>query len=275
MVSLFFTSLSLAVTGSPLHRSGQSLRATASEQARQPLVTTHLSDLLAHPVNLNLVGAAAHAQRLTQQLVSPGDCTPKCTWKCESPFCDEVCQPVCQPPRCETRCAEIDTSSCAVECDQPSCAVMCPQRFCAKTSCGNCTATCGEPMCNLKCHKQQPCRNVCEQPDCVWNCKAPEKCQAPQCRMVCDSAKQCAGQTYKELPPLEPGEKAVQSFVAPLNIATAKAEVMEVPVTEVENLPSRDDANKVQDQTTLVARTRTQVVMLPLLRANVSQRVMK
>lgn len=280
MVLLLSATLALSVVGAPVLKTSQSLRATAFEQAsRQPLVTTHLKDLLAHPVNL--VSGAANTQQFTQQPVSPapapqaGDCTPKCTWQCESPQCDEVCEPVCQPPRCETRCAEIDTSSCAIECEKPSCAVMCPQRLCAKTSCGNCTATCSEAMCNLKCHKQQPCRNVCEQPDCVWNCRAPDRCQAPSCRMVCDAAKECAGQTYKELPPLEPGEKAVQSFAAPLNIATTQAEVMEVPVTEVEKLPTRDEAGRVQDQTTLVAKTRTRVMMLPVLRANISHRMMK
>lgn len=142
-------------------------------------------------------------------------CTPKCTWQCESPRCDEVCEPECEAPRCETRCAGVDLSGCAMECQEPHCVVTCPNTTCLSEGCPTCTTTCSEPMCKLKCIRAQPCRNVCEQPNCRWNCRAPDECSAPKCEMACESPKDCMGATFQVLPPLQPGETSVQSFAAP------------------------------------------------------------
>lgn len=152
-----------------------------------------------------------------------GSCTPKCTWRCESPRCDEVCEPECEAPRCETRCAGIDTSGCAMECQEPHCAVTCPNTTCPSAGCPSCTTACSEPMCKLKCSNDQPCRNVCENPNCRWKCRAPEECPAPKCEMACEAPRDCMGGTFQELPPLQPGETAVQSFAAPASALQAAA----------------------------------------------------
>lgn len=146
---------------------------------------------------------------------SDSPCHPKCTWQCQSPKCSEVCEPVCQPPRCETRCQGPDISRCDMVCGKPHCAVVCPKHSCPTSDCPACKTVCTDPMCRLQCPGTQPCRNVCEQPRCEWNCKAPEECPAPACHMVCENARSCpAHETYKQLPPLEPGESAVESFKA-------------------------------------------------------------
>jgi len=152
-----------------------------------------------------------------------GHCTPQCTWKCETPVCDEVCEPVCKPPRCETRCATADISGCSMQCDQPQCAVMCPERQCATMDCPTCTTNCTEPICTLKCPSHQPCRNLCEQPECDWQCRKPESCPQPTCSMVCEQPKACGGTTHQALPPLAAGEVSVQSFQAPSHLSSASA----------------------------------------------------
>lgn len=146
-------------------------------------------------------------------------CTPQCTWQCDTPRCEQVCEPVCQAPQCETRCAGIDTSQCHMECEEPHCAVACPANLCPSGDCPSCTTTCSEPMCKLQCPNDQPCRNVCEQPSCQWQCRAPDECPAPQCHMVCETPQGCMGSTYRQMPPLTPGETSVQSFAAPLSLA--------------------------------------------------------
>jgi len=143
-------------------------------------------------------------------------CTPQCTWQCTSPKCEEVCEPVCRAPRCETRCEGYDIASCSMDCNHPHCSVMCPKRHCPTRNCPQCKSVCSEPVCKLRCPQTQPCKNVCEQPSCEWNCKAPSACPAPQCHMVCESPTSCMGHsTYRELPPLRPGETSVQHFAVP------------------------------------------------------------
>lgn len=142
-------------------------------------------------------------------------CTPQCTWKCESQACDEVCEPVCEAPTCEVRCPSTpDLSKCCFDCEQPQCTVQCPERTCPTMGCPTCSTTCSDPVCKLKCDDNQPCSTYCEQPKCQWNCSAPTDCPAPKCSMVCEQPKNCLGSTYKQLPPLQAGEVAVQSFQA-------------------------------------------------------------
>lgn len=144
-----------------------------------------------------------------------GHCTPTCTWSCESPTCDEVCEPVCQAPRCETRCAGPSMKGCSMECAKPHCSVVCP-KGCPSEGCPSCSTKCGEPQCKLQCPKTQQCETVCEQPQCDWNCKAPLDCPKPKCSMVCESPEKCKSSSFSaELPPLKPGQLAVQSFTAP------------------------------------------------------------
>lgn len=149
-----------------------------------------------------------------------GDCAPKCTWKCESPKCDEVCTPVCHAPKCETRCLGADLSTCTIDCGKPHCTVVCPERPCAGGAqlggaCPTCKAVCGEPTCKLRCSGQQPCHNVCEQPECEWKCQAPAQCPAPRCQMMCEKGSSCMTSTYRQLPPLRPGETPISTFSAP------------------------------------------------------------
>jgi hypothetical protein len=174
-----------------------------------------------------------------------GDCAPQCTWKCDSPKCDEVCTPVCRAPRCETRCVGADLSTCTMDCGKAHCAVVCPQRPCPKGgSCPKCTTVCGEPVCKLRCTGKQPCHNVCEEPDCEWKCHAPAQCPTPRCHMVCEKMA-CATSTYQQLPPLRPGETAVETFSAPASankalLAQAHAQVVGGPgrVGYVRAMPS-------------------------------------
>mmetsp|Transcript_35510 Transcript_35510/g.80098 ORF Transcript_35510/g.80098 Transcript_35510/m.80098 type:complete len:585 (-) Transcript_35510:68-1822(-) len=143
----------------------------------------------------------------------PDECTPQCTWKCETPKCDEVCEPICKAPRCETRCQGADFSSCAMDCEEPHCAVVCPHKTCPTGGCPMCATTCSEPTCKLKCPGEQNCYSVCEQPDCEWKCTPPQDCPAPSCHMVCEQPHNCAGGTYRELPPVQPWETTVDQFV--------------------------------------------------------------
>lgn len=145
-----------------------------------------------------------------------GHCTPKCTWSCDKPVCDEVCEPVCKAPKCETRCNSITTAGCAMECKKPHCAVVCPKLKSSRASGPSCTTQCSEPQCKLQCPQSQSCRNVCEQPFCEYDCKAPENCPVPKCKMVCEVPKKCRSSSFHEtLPPLQAGQVAVQTFRAP------------------------------------------------------------
>lgn len=164
----------------------------------------------------NVTLALAAARTLRGDDAPP--CSPQCTWQCQTPKCDQVCAPVCQAPRCETRCQAADTSGCETKCDQPQCNVVCPQRQCGATDCAGCTAHCSEPMCLLNCPRAQPCRNVCEEPVCTWQCSQPTVCPKPVCHMVCENPKNCPSTRttmHKNLPPLESGEVTMQAFKAP------------------------------------------------------------
>jgi len=145
------------------------------------------------------------------------ECTPQCTWKCETPRCDEVCSPICKAPRCETRCQVADFSSCGIDCEEPHCAVVCPHKTCPTGGCPMCATTCSEPTCKLKCPGKQSCYSVCEQPDCEWKCTPPTDCPAPSCHMVCEQPRNCAGGTYRQLPPAQPWETTVAQFTGAAN----------------------------------------------------------
>eukprot|EP00929_Paragymnodinium_shiwhaense_P111999 TRINITY_DN8024_c0_g1_i1.p1 TRINITY_DN8024_c0_g1~~TRINITY_DN8024_c0_g1_i1.p1 ORF type:complete len:874 (+),score=237.56 TRINITY_DN8024_c0_g1_i1:68-2689(+) len=149
---------------------------------------------------------------------TPTHCTPQCTWKCSTPKCDEVCEPICEAPRCETRCDGADISQCHMECAEPHCSVFCPERTCPEGGCPSCSTQCAEPTCRLQCPGSQPCRNVCEQPQCDWKCRAPTDCPEPQCSMVCEHPHGCPGSTHTSMPPLHAGETAVAHFVAPSDV---------------------------------------------------------
>jgi hypothetical protein len=144
-------------------------------------------------------------------------CTPRCSYTCETPKCDEECHQVCESPTCQTRCKDVDLSGCRMNCGKPHCAVICPKETCMEEECPQCQTKCSEPMCMLQCPKAQPCHNECEQPRCQWKCKAPTSCPKPVCQMQCETHPKCVGDTFKELPPLQEGETAVQSFAAPAN----------------------------------------------------------
>lgn len=143
-------------------------------------------------------------------------CTPTCTWSCESQKCDQVCSPVCKAPMCETRCAGMSFDGCVMDCAKPQCVVMCPPKsLCATGNCPSCTTQCSEPQCKMKCPPSNLCRSICEEPQCEWSCKAPTSCPKPECQMLCESPKKCGRYNFtKQLPPLSPGESAVQTFAA-------------------------------------------------------------
>jgi len=150
-----------------------------------------------------------------------GSCTPQCTWECGSQKCDEVCHPVCKPPECETRCTgTLDSSACHMECQTPHCTVVCPKNGCPNANCPQCCTTCTPPMCKMLCDASaQPCRNVCKKPECTWECHAPLDCPKPDCKLTCETAPNCLGNTYSEVPALQPGECSVASFDAPSNVS--------------------------------------------------------
>lgn len=141
---------------------------------------------------------------------------------------DEVCEPECESPVCQTRCSGYDLSACHMECDKPHCSVLCPQHLCPMQHCPACSTQCSEPMCQLICPYRQPCRNLCENPRCNWKCRAPLDCPKPKCQMVCEMPRNCAGSTYQKLPPLMPGETAVQSFAAPIGFKERTANEKEM-----------------------------------------------
>lgn len=169
-------------------------------------------------------------------------CTPQCTWQCSSPKCDEVCSPKCQAPKCETRCPSTpDLSSCAFDCDTPACSVSCPQNGCSSLDCPSCQASCGEAHCKLNCQGEQACSTVCEQPECEWECKAPEDCPAPECQMVCQQPTDCMGSTHKELPPLLPGECAIQTVKASTALTQMGGNHTGLLSVEARSMPHRHD----------------------------------
>eukprot|EP00746_Dinoflagellata_sp_MGD_P164215 gnl/MRDRNA2_/MRDRNA2_92727_c0_seq1.p1 gnl/MRDRNA2_/MRDRNA2_92727_c0~~gnl/MRDRNA2_/MRDRNA2_92727_c0_seq1.p1 ORF type:complete len:494 (+),score=81.08 gnl/MRDRNA2_/MRDRNA2_92727_c0_seq1:106-1587(+) len=178
--------------------------ATATVPA--PTMNTSVS-----PVNLTgrlkpLAGQAAAAQNRSQ-------CTPVCKWSCDSPECEQVCEPICKAPTCETRCSGLDTSGCSLECDSPSCVVICPERGCPmKDGCAHCSTKCATPHCKLNCPNFQPCRNVCEEPQCHFQCRAPEHCPKPNCQLKCEYPKGCPAGHRAPLPPPATGEVTIRKF---------------------------------------------------------------
>jgi len=185
---------------------------SAAESSAQAL--PHMSSALSMPVP---PPPALTTQENAIAAPTQQACTPQCTWKCDSPKCSEVCTPRCQSPVCQTRCQGYDLTGCKLECNKPQCAVICPGQACATANCPTCTTRCSEPVCALKCPARQPCKNICENPRCEWNCTAPMHCPKPTCHMECQTPRNCMGSTYKQLPPLMPGESAVQSFTAPVD----------------------------------------------------------
>lgn len=176
-----------------------------------------------------------------------GHCTPKCTWSCETPTCDEVCEPVCKTPRCETRCAGPSTSGCSMHCSEPHCALMCPKSNCPSDGCPSCSTKCSEPQCKLQCPKTQQCETVCAQPQCDWSCKAPSDCPKPKCSMICESPKKCQSSSFSaELPPLKPGQIAVQSFKAPSRAARSSIEEQS---PDCPNCPSAQEVEQQAPET--------------------------
>merc|ERR1712100_752127 len=87
---------------------------------------------------------------------------------------------------------------------------------CHNDGCPKCTTQCGEPTCHLQCGKDlQPCKNVCAEPLCTWECKDPKSCPKPQCKMACEEPDNCLGSDMRsELPALKPGETQVANFQA-------------------------------------------------------------
>jgi len=154
----------------------------------------------------------------------PAQCVPKCTWRCGTQKCDQVCKPQCQTPQCQTRCSGMSTTGCKMECGQPRCTSVCNQGPCPKKDCPVCQTQCGKPLCKLVCPAGvQNCRDVCENPACTWACTKPLACPQPACSLTCDSAKNCADSSYKELPALKAGETIVESFPMPQEVAPAVA----------------------------------------------------
>jgi len=173
------------------------------------------------------------------------DCTPRCAYQCTNPSCEEECEPQCESPRCQTRCIGTDLSECRMQCGSPHCSVVCPKKMCLGPGCQECTTKCSDPMCMLQCPKAQPCHNACEQPRCTWKCKPPTSCPKPKCDMVCQSPKACHGSTYRQLPPLRPGELAVLSFAAPSGLV------------EVNDTPARADHPAATSKTQALFETPT------------------
>merc|ERR1712070_764629 len=67
----------------------------------------------------------------------------------------------------------------------------------------------------MKCPPSNLCKSICEEPQCEWSCQAPTSCPKPECHMLCESPKKCGRYNFtKQLPPLSPGESAVQTFAA-------------------------------------------------------------
>lgn len=197
----------------------QYVRQVAEPQERKLL----FEDQSSHPqVTQQAFFVATNASAEKELPSQHHSCMPKCMYQCKTAVCDQQCTPQCSSPKCQTRCYGTDLSACRMECGKPHCSVVCPQRACSGTGCPVCTTHCSEPMCMLQCPKAQPCRNVCEEPKCSWTCRAPKSCPKPTCEMLCESPTQCMGSTYRQLPPLQPGEIAVQSFSAPagLNLST-------------------------------------------------------
>jgi len=164
------------------------------------------------------LGTFQGSQQLSAAELQPNhaQCMPQCRYQCTNLTCDEECTPDCESPKCQTRCNQPDLTGCQMQCGQPHCSVVCPQR---PGSRAQCTTHCSEPMCMLQCPKAQNCHSVCEQPQCSWKCRAPSSCPQPTCTMNCEAPSGCVGSTHRELPPLQLGEVAVQSFAAPAGFA--------------------------------------------------------
>mmetsp|Transcript_29588 Transcript_29588/g.70993 ORF Transcript_29588/g.70993 Transcript_29588/m.70993 type:complete len:571 (+) Transcript_29588:147-1859(+) len=146
-------------------------------------------------------------------------CYPHCSWNCTQPVCNQDCTPQCEQPRCQTRCPRPDYNDCAIDCETPHCTVFCPKDACkgeeageSKCSSPRCSTQCARPICRLKCKGMLPCQNVCQPPQCLWNCRNPKECAKPQCKLVCERPMGCA-RNY-ELPPLSPSLTVQQNFKA-------------------------------------------------------------
>jgi hypothetical protein len=99
-----------------------------------------------------------------------------------------------------------------MKCGKPNCKVVCPKHFCPSEDCAACKTECGKPKCEMICGKdEQPCRHVCAQPVCKWECKDPQLCPKPKCEMKCKKQPDCAQKMhmFSKVPPLEPGETEI------------------------------------------------------------------
>mmetsp|Transcript_42173 Transcript_42173/g.101418 ORF Transcript_42173/g.101418 Transcript_42173/m.101418 type:complete len:472 (+) Transcript_42173:136-1551(+) len=172
----------------------------------------------APPEQLPVVKRASLVQAATNmdpEIVEKKACYPRCTWNCTQPVCNQDCTPDCEQPQCQTRCPKPDYNKCSIDCQTPHCSVFCPKDACKsghKCSSPKCSTKCGRAMCKLNCKSILPCRNVCQPPTCTWNCRNPEVCPKPECRLVCEKPLGCA-QNY-ELPPLSPALTVEKSFTA-------------------------------------------------------------
>merc|ERR1719473_1671447 len=131
--------------------------------------------------------------------------------------------------------AAVDSRKCKMECNKPQCAVICPNECDQSSGCpGKCTTQCGHPECKLRCNDTLTCTEVCENPICEWDCAKPKECAKPDCQMHCDLP-QCAGSTYRDMPPLSAHEMVVESFGAnlanPAKNASGNASLLHVKST--------------------------------------------
>jgi len=235
---------------------------TASAGARQADAPATAQDSLAGQAQgVVEIGAEAPAAAPVPAVASTGPCTPQCTWQCATPKCDQVCEPKCLSPRCQTRCTGINTAGCQMQCGKRNCAVVCPKKPCPGNSCPMCFTQCSKPMCKLACPAgTQNCTDVCEDPSCSWNCKAPAVCPKPTCKMTCEPPKGCmAGGTATlngALPPLLPGQTVIENFVTPASLLQLPAGVdgalsLQVPFTRAAAAPGRRELLLTQGITSL------------------------
>lgn len=109
-------------------------------------------------------------------------------------------------------------------------------------------------MCKLDCPSgTQNCKDVCEEPRCAWECKAPLACPKPACEMKCETPRECDETTYKSLPALKRNEEMVKAFELPVSLlhhskptAAGQPRTVLVPVTRAVEVPGSSELKLVK-----------------------------
>jgi|SRR6185369_7283254 len=110
---------------------------------------------------------------------SPDVCHPPCVQECETLTEVARCGTVCEPPACTVLgCSENVPARCYF----PSCRVSCPPDQC-QNQCPACETLC-EPLPSIC--TEGGCAILCQETECSWRCRKPERPPTPVCQWACE-----------------------------------------------------------------------------------------